>query len=108
MSAIFASIAGSLYVHYLSYVSPNPFDFLFSIRLVVMAVIGGLANIWGAVFGTGAVTMMDQHLGEFGELDIILFGLILVVVMIFMPRGLVPGIGGILEKLKNRLAKAKA
>jgi branched-chain amino acid transport system permease protein len=108
LSAIFASIAGSLYVHYLSYVSPNPFEFMFSIRLVVMAVIGGLANIWGAVFGTGAVTMMDQHLGTFGELDVILFGLILVLVMIFMPRGLVPGIVGLWEKWKNRRTKAKA
>src|SRR4030042_984797 len=107
LSAVFASIAGSLYVHYLSYVSPNPFGFMFSIRLVVMAVIGGLANIWGAVFGTGSVTMMDQHLGEFGELDVILFGLILILVMIFTPRGLVPGIGDLWEKWKNWRTKAE-
>jgi len=107
LSAVFASIAGSLYVHYLAYVSPSPFDFMFSIKLVVMAVIGGLANIWGAVFGAGAVVMIDQHLGTFGELDTILFGLILILVMIFMSHGLIPGIGDLYEKWRTRRAKAQ-
>lgn len=108
LSAVFASIAGSLYVHYLAYVSPGPFDYMFSIKLAVMAVIGGMANIWGAVFGAGIVVMMDQHLGTFGELDTILFGLILILVMIFMPSGLIPGIGGLWGKWKNWRTKAKA
>ncbi|MBM4463556.1 MAG: branched-chain amino acid ABC transporter permease [Chloroflexi bacterium] len=107
LSAVFASIAGSLYVHYLAYVSPSPFDFIFSIKLVLMAVIGGLANIWGAVFGAAAVVMIDQHLGAFGELDTILFGLILMVVMIFMSRGLIPGIGNLYEKWQNWRAKVQ-
>ena len=88
LSAVYASLAGSLYVHYLTFVSPQPFDFLFSIRLVLMAVVGGLASVWGAIFGTTAVTLLGEALRGFGELDVIAFGLILMIVIIFMPRGL--------------------
>ena len=88
LSAVFASLAGSLYVHYLTYISPQPFDFSFSVRLLLMAVVGGLASIWGAIFGTTTVTFLGDFLHGFGELDTIVFGLVLVLVMVFLPRGL--------------------
>lgn len=99
LSAVYASLAGSLYVHYLTFVSPQPFDFQFSIRLLVMAVTGGLASIWGAIFGTATISILGDFLHGFGELDIIAFGFILMVMMIFMPRGLwVTAVGKIKER----------
>ncbi len=89
LSAIYASLAGSLLVHHLRYVSPQSFDFLASVKLVVMAVIGGLASVWGAIFGAAATRILsDELLLRFGELDVIVYGLILMLVMIFMPEGL--------------------
>ena len=89
LSAVYASLAGSLLVHHLRFVSPQPFDFLASVKLVVMAVIGGLASIWGAIFGAGTTRLLsDQILLSFGHLDIIIYGLILILVMIFTPEGL--------------------
>jgi branched-chain amino acid transport system permease protein len=89
LSAIYASLAGSLLVHHLRYVSPQSFDFLASVRLVVMAVIGGLASVWGAIFGAATTRMLsDELLLRFGEMDVIVYGLILMLVMIFMPEGL--------------------
>ncbi|MDD4875977.1 MAG: branched-chain amino acid ABC transporter permease [Dehalococcoidales bacterium] len=89
LSAVFASIAGSLFVHHLRFVSPQPFGFLASVKLVVMAVIGGLASIWGAIFGAATTNILsDELLLGFGELDTIVYGLILMLVMIFMPQGL--------------------
>jgi branched-chain amino acid transport system permease protein len=89
LSAVFASLAGSLFVHHLRFVNPQPFDFLASVKLVVMAVIGGLASIWGAIFGAAATNILsDELLLRFGELDIMVYGLILMLVMIFMPQGL--------------------
>lgn len=88
LSAVYASIAGSLYAHYIAYVSPQPFDFLFSIRLLLMAVVGGLSSIWGAIFGTAAIAFLGDSLHGFGDLESIVFGLILVVIIIFMPEGL--------------------
>jgi branched-chain amino acid transport system permease protein len=103
LSALYASIAGSLYVHYMRFVSPQPFDFDASVRLVVMAAVGGLASIWGAPFGAAAVTLLTVVLREIlpriipgasGEHTIIAYGVILVVIMIFMPEGLTRGLVG--------------
>jgi branched-chain amino acid transport system permease protein len=89
LSAVYASLAGSLFVHHLRFVSPQPFDFLASVKLVVMAVIGGLASVWGAIFGAGATRILsDELLLRFGEWDVVIYGLILMLVMIFMPEGL--------------------
>jgi branched-chain amino acid transport system permease protein len=89
LSAVFASLAGSLFVHHLRFVSPQQFNFLASVKLVVMAVIGGLASIWGAIFGAATTNILsDEILLNFGELDIMVYGLILMLVMIFMPQGL--------------------
>jgi branched-chain amino acid transport system permease protein len=89
LSAVYASLAGSLLVHHLRFVSPQPFDFLASVKFVVMAVIGGLASIWGAIFGAGTTRILsDELLLGFGEWDVVIYGAILVIVMIFMPEGL--------------------
>lgn len=89
LSAVYASLAGSLLVHHLRFVSPQSFDFLASVRFVVMAVIGGLASIWGAIFGAGTTRILsDELLLGFGEWDVVIYGAILVVVMIFMPEGM--------------------
>ena len=75
--------------------NPEPFGLKASVELVVMVVIGGMASIWGALFGAGTITFLGEALralGEksdfFREFDAIVFGLILILVMIFMPEGL--------------------
>lgn len=89
LSAVYASLAGSLLVHHMRFVSPQAFDFLGSVKLVVMAVIGGLASIWGAIFGAGATRILsDEVLLGLGKMDIVIYGLILMLIMIFMPEGL--------------------
>ncbi|MBC7234916.1 MAG: branched-chain amino acid ABC transporter permease [Chloroflexi bacterium] len=100
-SALYASVAGSLYAHYMIFVSPAAADLDLSIRLVLMAAVGGLASIWGAPFGTAAVLLLTTALREIvplitaygsGEYQIIAYGTLLVVIMIFMPEGLIAGI----------------
>jgi branched-chain amino acid transport system permease protein len=100
LSAVFASLAGSLFVHHLRYVSPQPFDFLSSVLIVVMAVTGGLASIWGAIFGTATIRLLGDELlprlenlaflkaWHIDYLNIIIYGLLLILIMIFMPQGL--------------------
>ncbi len=101
LSAIYASLAGSLYVFYLSIISPSVVNIFFSIALVVMVAVGGLASIWGAIFGAAAITLLTEGLrnliphlfrGATAELEIVAYGLILMLVMIFMPEGLTTGI----------------
>ncbi len=107
LSAVYASLAGSLYAHYMTFVNPSPFGFKFSVELVVMAVIGGLASLWGAILGAGTVNVlteflratMPKFLGHAsGEYEIVVFGLILIVVMISVPGGLAAGIERLIRK----------
>ncbi len=100
LSAVYASLAGSLYAHYLSLVSPTPFGFIASVELLVMAAVGGMASIWGAPFGAAAVTflaegsraLMPRLLSHAsGEHEVIAYGALLVAIMIFMPEGLTAG-----------------
>ncbi len=106
LSAVFASLAGSLFVHHLRFVSPQQFNFLASVKLVVMAVIGGLASIWGAIFGAATTNILsDELLLNFGELDIMIYGLILMLVMIFMPQGLFVKLKETIAIWRTRAAK---
>jgi branched-chain amino acid transport system permease protein len=56
-----------------------------------MVVVGGMASIWGAVFGAATLTALPEFLAVFHDYDILIFGLILMVVMIFLPQGLTRG-----------------
>lgn len=103
LSAVYASLAGSLFVFHLRFVSPQSFDFMASVKLVVMAVIGGLASVWGAIFGAGATRILsDEVLLRFGQWDIVIYGLILVLVMIFMPEGLFVKLKEVFQQLRLR------
>ncbi|MBI3975006.1 MAG: branched-chain amino acid ABC transporter ATP-binding protein/permease, partial [Armatimonadetes bacterium] len=106
LSAAFAGLAGSLYVHYLSFVSPSPFVFEFSITLLVMSVLGGIAYLPGAVLGAAILTILREALrtilsrffraGASAEYEIIVFGLLLAAVVIFAPGGVWPFIARLL------------
>ena len=104
LSAALASVAGSLYAHYVTFVGPETFGFKFSIMLVVMVVVGGMASVWGAIFGAGAITVLGQLLTSqkqitvlgssmpLSDFDVVVFGLILMLIMIYLPAGLVRGV----------------
>jgi len=49
LSAVMAALAGFLYAHLVSFVSPSTFDFIMSVRLVTMVAVGGMASIWGSL-----------------------------------------------------------
>jgi branched-chain amino acid transport system permease protein len=96
-----ASLAGSLYAHFQALVAPGPFGFVASVTLVVMAAVGGLASIWGALFGVAFIFVVKEVLrarmqdllhGAGGEHELIAYGLILILIMIFMPQGVVQGL----------------
>lgn len=92
VSAVFASLAGSFYAHYVMYISPGSFTLTFSIILVTGVVIGGLASVWGAVWGTVVLMLIPESLRAFGanqDYSYLVLGVLLIVIMIFLPGGLV-------------------
>ncbi len=99
-SAAYAALAGAVYAHYIRFISPSPFALYASLFFLIMAVVGGLTNIWGGLFGAAAVTVLDQVIRAQvprvfprvgGEYQTAIYGVLLVLIMIFFPRGLVRG-----------------
>jgi branched-chain amino acid transport system permease protein len=92
------ALAGSLYAHYLTFINPSPFGFGFSVELVLMVVLGGTASLWGSVLGAAAVVGLVEALRALlpllsvshgaAEYEIVVFGLVLMLFMIFLPGGL--------------------
>ncbi len=101
LSAALASIMGSLTAHYVGFVTPGLAGFFHSIELVTMVVVGGMASVFGSIIGAALLTMLPQLLSTFEGWETVVFGLILMLCMIFLPRGLVP-------TLRLRMAKKEA
>ncbi len=99
ISAVFASVAGSLGAHYGGFITPVDVGFIKSIELVTMVVLGGMASTYGAVVGAAILTALPQVLTWLQDYEHLAFGLILMLVMIFMPRGLIPSLGSAFRHL---------
>jgi branched-chain amino acid transport system permease protein len=99
LSAFISAIAGSLYAHTMMFLSPASFGFNFSIELVTMVIIGGLGSIYGSLFGAVLLTLLPEMLRAFQDYDIVIYGLILILMTMFMPGGLVRGIPAMVSAL---------
>ena len=102
LSAVYASIAGSLYAHFVSFISPNNFGLMVSIMFLMMGVIGGIQNIWGALFGASLLTFLPEYLRVFDQYDILVYGAILLAILLFMPQGFLEGAPVLIRKLFRR------
>lgn len=101
LSAGLAGLAGVLYAHYLSFIAPASFGFGFSVQLVVMVVLGGMASVWGSVVGAFFLTALPEALREFEDIDILVYGAILVLTIMFVPDGLAGGARRLVRKLRR-------
>jgi branched-chain amino acid transport system permease protein len=90
ISAVYAAVAGSLAAHYAGFITPAKVTFFHSIELVTMVVFGGMASTFGAVVGAAVLTTLPQALTVFKEYEMVVFGAVMMLTMIFMPKGLVP------------------
>lgn len=100
LSALYASIAGALYAHYVTFVSPSSFSLFYSILLLMMVVLGGTSNLWGGITGALIITILPEVLRGFKEFDILIYGLILTLSLLFLRRGIVPIILDLLKRNK--------
>ena len=94
VSAVYASVAGSLYAHYYGIITPGTFDIFKSVELVTMCIVGGMGSLWGGLFGAALLTPLPQLLAVVEEYKDIFFGGILLVLLIFLPQGLVGWLEG--------------
>jgi branched-chain amino acid transport system permease protein len=96
ISAVYASVAGSYLALFNGHVTPDVAGFLRSIELVAMVVLGGMGSILGSLVGASLLVVLPQTLTIFHEYEQALLGLILIVFMIFLRRGIVPSIAAII------------
>jgi branched-chain amino acid transport system permease protein len=100
---MFAGVAGSLFAHFMGFIAPDDFDIFTSILILVMLFLGGVGTIYGAALGAIFLKLLPEVTYSFQEYELFLHGLILILVLIFMPKGLL----GILTNVKNRLLGSK-
>jgi branched-chain amino acid transport system permease protein len=102
VSAFISAVAGSLYAHTMTFIAPASFGFNFSVELVTMVIIGGLGSIYGSFLGAAILTLLPEFLRVFHDFDIIIYGLLLILMTMFMPGGLISGFGLLAAAIKSR------
>jgi branched-chain amino acid transport system permease protein len=108
LSAGYASLAGSLYAHYFTFINPSPFGFMASVKLVAMVVVGGSVSLWGALLGAALLTSLPEFLTVLQEYEMVVYGGILILVMMFAPTGLAGIILNIFRRLTSGTEKENA
>lgn len=104
LSALFASLAGSLYAHWISFVSPDPYGLSLSVQLLVMVMVGGSRSLWGPILGAVLMTGLSQRIEKtdaIKDLSEVVYGLALMLILIFLPQGLtgwIVAVGGRLRR----------
>lgn len=88
--AFFAGLAGGLYSHLRTTISPEGFNFMKSFDVVVMVILGGMGSTFGVVVAAIVLTVLNEFLRDFEQYRMIVFSLLLIVMMIVRPQGLLP------------------
>ena len=103
VGAFFAGIAGGLFAHTKLFISPGGFDFMKSIEIVVMVILGGMGNTLGVVIAAVLLTVLPQMMRGLQEYRMVCYSLLLIVLMLTCPNGLAQ----IWHRLRGLFRKAK-
>ncbi len=104
--AVWGGFGGILFAAHLTAVSPMSFLFLQSALVLMAVVLGGMGNMKGVVIGALVISLLPELLREFAEYRYLMFGVLLIIVMVFRPQGLWPPHASEAERTQERLEKA--
>jgi branched-chain amino acid transport system permease protein len=105
ISGAAAGFSGALFAHYLRVAGPSTLEVALSFQVVIWGIFGGVATIYGPVAAVFILYPLTEWLGSFkafGELRLLIFAIIVLLVLLFMPRGLAPWVRDKLEQLCPR------
>lgn len=87
MAAFFAGIAGGIYGHYLTQLYPKKFNFLYSIEILVIVVLGGMGSLKGAIVAAIVLGVLSEYLREFAEYRMIIYSMLLIAIILLKTKG---------------------
>lgn len=88
VAAFCAGLAGTYYAHYYSYISPLVFSFNMSFNCLIFIIVGGPLHFWGPIIGSVVLTIIPEFFRATGVYQMLIYGIILIFSMIFIPRGI--------------------
>jgi branched-chain amino acid transport system permease protein len=88
LGSLLAGMAGGFYAHYISFVGSEVFTFSFMATMIIMVLVGGKGTLVGPLVGALLITLLEEYLREVKELRMSIFGLIVMAIVLFLPRGL--------------------
>lgn len=102
LGATMAGAAGGFYAHYISFVGSDVFGFPFMATMIIMVLVGGKGTLIGPVIGALLVTLLQEYLREAQELRLTLFGIFVILIVLFLPRGLMGLVAARLSESRTR------
>ncbi|MDM8534033.1 branched-chain amino acid ABC transporter permease [Clostridiaceae bacterium HSG29] len=107
ISAFYAGIAGSLYMHLVKYTQPDVWGSVLSINILAMVVIGGLTSVGGSILGAAFIVLMPHlvagipYVNTIPSASIIITGIVIVIIIRFMPMGLITFVNRFKRRVTN-------
>ena len=99
LSSVYASLSGSLYAHFVTFISPAAGSIMFAIDIIMVLAFGGFTILWGAMLGAASLTFLNEYLTIFADYKRAIYGLSLILIMLFFPNGLLQGLKDSLGRL---------
>lgn len=89
ISAAYAGLSGALFAHLATYISPDIFEFRSTLFVMTMTMVGGMGSLVGSLIGATALPLLQEYLRAIGNWQLVAYGLAIIVVVLFMPGGIV-------------------
>lgn len=106
VSAFFAGVGGALYAGSIGVMDPSKFGFMKSVEILVMVVLGGMGSMLGSVISATVLTILPEALRAFSDYRMLAYSIVLILVMIFRPKGLLGSydfsLSRVIERVMNR------
>jgi ABC-type branched-subunit amino acid transport system permease subunit len=90
IDAFFGGVTGTVYAHYIGFISPENFAFIVSVVVVTMVILGGMDNVFGVIIGAVFLTIIPEKFRAFQDFRLLMYGVIVVAMLMFRPQGLFP------------------
>lgn len=103
ISAAYTALAGALFAHFMGYISPESFTRQTSTMFLTMVLFGGSGTIIGPILGASVLTIFSELIQAFGEYQMLIYGILIIIVVLFAPNG----IAGIAKTVLNSVMKKR-